>query len=573
VGSLAAHLARRPGEDVEAVARMLRRSAHRGAPGATVTLGRCTVGITVNDVPADAAEEEGIAAAVLGDLDDHAELTASLGLAPDASTATTVATAVRRWGADSTASRLRGRVAVVATDGERLWAFRDHVGLRTLHLHEGGAGHSVASEAKQAAAGGGVLAPDAGAVVDRFFERQAPNDTVWPGVRRLPSATVVEIGAAAPRERRYWNPGHLLETWSGTEGDAVDAFRAALDRAVVRCFRGDDAVALSGGIDSTSIAGAAAPLHIERCGGALGAVSSVYPAHPGVDEGPLITEAAARFGLDLHTFESRARPLDDLERWSRILDSPLHPLSGPELAELYGQAVGSGYRTILLGNEAELVYDQRHQLLPYLVTHGRLAAARALVVQKRRQGRRWAGVARLLAEPVIPAFRGAGPDAVPWLSLRPGRRQRARSPRRAWSDDQLAGIRSDAVLPSADEIIADTAGVVGRLPFFDVDLWELVLSLPAEVKFPGGRYKGFVRDAMRGTVPDSILDRPKTLFNSAVASTVDHAALRRWLLDAPVRIEGVDYRLLEQRLRGPLPRTELAWANALATVHAFLEIA
>lgn len=531
------------------------------------------MGITVNEVPADVAEDAGVAAAVVGDLDDHGELIAALGLPPTSSPATTVANAVRRWGADATAARLRGRLAAVATDGERLWAFRDHVGLRTLHRHEGGAGHSVASEAKQAAAGGGVLAPDTGAVVDRFFERQAPNDTVWPGVRRLPSATVVELGGAVPSERRYWRPEHLLETWRGAEGAAVEAFRAALDRAVARCFRGDDAVALSGGIDSTSIAGAGAPLHVERCGSALGAVSSVYPAHPDVDEGPLIREAAARFGLDLHTFESRARPLDDLERWSRILDSPLHPLSGPELAELYGQAVGSGYRTLLLGNEAELVYDQRHQLLPHLLTHGRLAAARALVAQKRRQGRRWAGVGRLLAEPVLPAFHRPQPGELPWLSTPAGRRQRARSPRRAWIDDQLAGIRSDAVLPSADEIIADTAGVVGRLPFFDVDLWELVLSLPAEVKFPAGRYKGFVRDAMRGTVPDSILDRPKTLFNSAVASTADHGALRRWLLDPSVRLDGVDYRILEQRLQGPLPRTELAWANALATVHAFLEVA
>ena len=44
----------------------------------------------------------------------------------------------------------------------------------------------------------------------------------------------------------------------------------------------------------------------------------------------------------------------------------------------------------------------------------------------------------------------------------------------------------------------------------DIDLWEFFLSLPAGIKFPDYRMKGFVRNALRGDVPDEIDRRDKT---------------------------------------------------------------
>jgi asparagine synthase (glutamine-hydrolysing) len=124
----------------------------------------------------------------------------------------------------------------------------------------------------------------------------------------------------------------------------------------------------------------------------------------------------------------------------------------------------------------------------------------------------------------------------------------------------------------ADDICQELCGVRRRRPWADVDLWEFFLSLRAEVKFPDTRGKTLVRRLLRGRVPDAILDRrDKTLFDEAVMKRIDYPALRRWLLDPPDRIPGVDYRELKARLENEsLEITDFMWAKDLASVHAFL---
>jgi asparagine synthase (glutamine-hydrolysing) len=51
-----------------------------------------------------------------------------------------------------------------------------------------------------------------------------------------------------------------------------------------------------------------------------------------------------------------------------------------------------------------------------------------------------------------------------------------------------------------------------RSPFLDHDLMEFAASLPAELKLDGMNKKIVLRDAMRGWIPDEILDRPKMGF-------------------------------------------------------------
>jgi asparagine synthetase B (glutamine-hydrolysing) len=55
---------------------------------------------------------------------------------------------------------------------------------------------------------------------------------------------------------------------------------------------------------------------------------------------------------------------------------------------------------------------------------------------------------------------------------------------------------------------AAMAGLDARSPFFDVDLVELVLSLPPELSFHPELTRPVQREAMRGLLPDSIRLRP-----------------------------------------------------------------
>jgi hypothetical protein len=115
-------------------------------------------------------------------------------------------------------------------------------------------------------------------------------------------------------------------------------------------------------------------------------------------------------------------------------------------------------------------------------------------------------------------------------------------------------------------------GIRVRRPWADVDLWEFFLSLPAETKFPDARRKALARELLRGRVPDVILDRKgKVVFDDSIMERIDYPALRRWLVDPPVRVRGVDYELLEKRLADEdFGVWDHIWAKDLAAVHAFV---
>jgi asparagine synthase (glutamine-hydrolysing) len=55
-------------------------------------------------------------------------------------------------------------------------------------------------------------------------------------------------------------------------------------------------------------------------------------------------------------------------------------------------------------------------------------------------------------------------------------------------------------------------GLEARSPFLDDEMMQLAASIPAGVKMHGGRKKAVLRDALRGWVPDDVLDKPKQGF-------------------------------------------------------------
>jgi hypothetical protein len=123
------------------------------------------------------------------------------------------------------------------------------------------------------------------------------------------------------------------------------------------------------------------------------------------------------------------------------------------------------------------------------------------------------------------------------------------------------------------EASAASLGITVRHPLADRDLWEFFLSLPADVLYPDTIPKSFVRQTLRGLLPDEVLDRrDKTVFDENVMATVPWERLSRYLRSPDVLIEGIDYGLLNERLEArSLEPVELVWAYDLATVHVFLE--
>jgi asparagine synthase (glutamine-hydrolysing) len=577
----------------DSVERALRAAPHRGDELEVVTSGEIGLGATNRPGLEDAwiAVAGGRTAALTGTIDNRAAIEAALGEPPGASPAATVLAAFAAWGPEAPA-RLRGVFAGAWTDGAELVVFRDHLGLAPLFHRESEGRFVAATEGKQVTAGAGIpREPDVESVEAMFFGRFDPRRTMLRGIDRFPRASTATVGpAGAASFRRYWDPEALLETSRLGQAEARERLAELVERAVARCLTGADAISLSGGIDSPTIAAYAAPLTRERTGEPLLAISSVYPEDPGVDESRWIELVTDHLGLRLHPYTPTSRPLDDAARWGDLLDGPVDTMSIPELAENYSLARQLGARNVLTGEMAEWVFTFGQHLIGHLVLHGRARAAAAWARDQRARGASWRRVAQRagpsLASPRLALgylrlrgredFRQLPPWVDPDVAGTPGQRpDLARPARRRWLEHQLAPLVGvGAYSFDADALCAAACGVHVRRPLVDVDLWEFALSLPAEVKFPNALPKSLLRESVRGRLPDELLDRTdKTFFNDFALRTADYEGIRRLALDSELRVAGVDYPQLARRVEArDLGVVELLWAYDLARAHAFLEL-
>jgi asparagine synthase (glutamine-hydrolysing) len=92
-----------------------------------------------------------------------------------------------------------------------------------------------------------------------------------------------------------------------------------------------------------------------------------------------------------------------------------------------------------------------------------------------------------------------------------------------------------------------------RVPFLDNDLAEYVMSLPSTMKIKHGQKKYILRRAMRGIVPDYILDAPKTGFGVPFGNWLK-SPLRNYMLEVfndpyIVKLEIFDYSKLNNLIQ------------------------
>ena len=571
---------------------MLAAAPHRGTERAVATVGSCTVGIA-NDADhreASLAERNGLVLGFTGTLDNADELERRFPGRDGGgarSTADLLLSAFAEVG-ESLAPLLRGDFACVVGDGRRLWAFRDQIGFETLFERDDPACVLVATEAKQVLAGAGLPREPDLEIVEAMYFGDIQDSTASPlrGVRRLLAGTLLSAEADTLRRRRYWDPTGLVEKARLSVDEAHERFLELLVRAVRRQIRDDAVVALSGGIDSPPIAVFGQPAQLERYGRPLPALAEVYPSFPSADETDYIELVAERLGMPLREYEPGRQRLDRLQYWVGLFDGPWSTVAPEGTAQRCREARTLGCRTLLTGHFAEHVAAAgQYHLVTHLIWRGRFRAAAARLAARRAAGVGRRALASQVREALTPRAvqrrQFARTQQLPlpvwldWTRISERDAAAARPARKRWLEFQLPFF-GGSTLGEADAYSHAVLGIRPRRPWADVDLWEFFVSLRAEVKFPDHRMKGFVRDALRGHVPDEILDRrDKTTTNEYFRSMcVDYEALRRWLTSPAYRVPGIDYAALERELeREDMSLAHYLWARDLAAVHAFVDLA
>lgn len=502
-----------------------------------------------------------------------------------------LACALDQWG-EAALDRLEGMWAFAWYDERtgRLLLCRDRFGEKPLYLWQQHGGWSFASEVKGLAAMAGTWPPInenhlLRYLVNGYKALYKTQETFFRGVWELPAATFVTITPDRSSEPRpYWNP-QLREDDSLTYQDAVASTREAVIHAVRLRMRSDVPLAfcLSGGVDSNSlIAVAARVLNHDVHGFTIMNTDARY------DEQDLVQQAVRELGIQHTPVQLEQRGfLDNLRRLIQQHDAPVATISYYVHWLLMQAMAAQGYKVTISGTGADELftgYYDHHNLYLYEISGDAVLHEQALAAWREHQ-------APLVRNPFLrdpnlylknPAFREhiylnntefASWLHTPWMEAFTETDYGTGLLRNRMLNELFA--EAVPVILHEDDLNAMSFSMENRSPFLDRRLFETAYSIPTRHLIQNARAKAVLRDAMRGIVPDAILnERRKVGFNAPILDLLDvhDPHVKAYLLDdSPVydlvRKDKVE-RLLENE---QLPNSASKFLFCFLNMKIFME--
>lgn len=433
----------------------------------------------------------------------------------------------RAWG-DDCVPRFNGMWAYALYDREadRLFCSRDRFGIKPFVYSFKGATFLFGSEVKPLLAVCPELRRPDFTVVSHCLRRSLSGgleDTCFDKVRRLLPAHNLVIDGDRVRFFRYWDYPRTADRRM-RPGDAAEQVRSLLDDSVRLRMRSDVPVGitLSSGLDSTAIA------HLMRnhSGDRLLAYTSAYESLE--SEVPVAGETSRTLGFEFHAVQCPAEGLvDRLRAIVRHIETPHAASPILPLWEIM-RVARQGVKVVQEGQGSDELFAG------YLPIYFSIAAAEALrrgrfllagrdlaeawrVCRRQKQlGARyfWSNLLRTAIPGSHRLIRryGRGDEDVYIGPLRtaPEYRLPVGTGYNDWLNQRLASAHSVELvdLLHYGDAISMAFGIESRLPFLDHRLVEAVFAMPGDLKFRNGITKFVLREAVAGTVPDSIAHNP-----------------------------------------------------------------
>ncbi len=458
--------------------------------------------------------------------------------------------AFEEWGI-ACLEKFRGMFAIALWDtrAHRLWLIRDRIGVKPLYysIHHGRI--TFASEIKAL-----LQDPQQARAVNEealfhylsFLTTPAP-DTLFAGIHKLPPGTYLTVDADGQcREERYWDVlDHTTPLTGVSEEEIAERLMTELRASVALRTVSDVPVGvfLSGGIDSSTNAA----LFSECSAGQVSTFSVGYDRdYVGCEsELPLARWFAAGIGADHHQRTLTQQDfLDFLPRMIQLQDEPIaDPVCMPvyflsRLARDHGVVVsqaGEGSDELFWGYRS---WKQILQLtrwnaypVPRVIKKLGLHALRALgkaqgmPYEFLRRGSEglpvfWGGAEafsqRAKLELLGPRLRQALRGESSWNAIRP---IHERFMGKAWEKTPVKwmtyvdlNLRLPELLLMRLDKMGMGAGLETRVPFLDHKFVALAMSIPEGVITRGDESKHILKKAVRGLIPDDIIDRRKQGF-------------------------------------------------------------
>jgi asparagine synthase (glutamine-hydrolysing) len=438
-------------------------------------------------------------------------------------------------------AQLRGMFAFALWDesNRRLVLARDRFGIKPLYYTIQDGVLYFASEQKALLPFLPSISTNPAAFAEYLtFQYTITGSTMFDGIEQLMPGHFMTIQNGAIQTTQYWDVKYEVD-YSWTAESAEERLHELIDESVDLHLRSDVEVGsyLSGGVDSSLIAILAAGN--SNFGGK--GFHGRFTDYPGYDESAFARDASNAFNGDLRTIDITAQDFEDNIR--KVIWHLDQPTAGPGSFPQYmvsalasqdvkvvlggqgGDEIFGGYARYLIAyfeQSIKAAIDGTYKNGNYVVTIesiipnlGILQEYKPLMQEFWREG---------LIGPLDERFfrlvnRSTDMQSeVQWDSLDMNSVKESflnifnsqANVRKEAYFDSMTHFEFKTLLPAlltVEDRMSMAHGLESRVPLLDHRIVEFAATVPADLKFPGGRLKHLLRNSYRETLPNSILER------------------------------------------------------------------
>ncbi|WP_312113745.1 asparagine synthase (glutamine-hydrolyzing) [Brevibacillus reuszeri] len=429
-------------------------------------------------------------------------------------------------------NKLRGMYSFVIWDlqEKKLFGARDHFGIKPFYLAETEDAMFFSSEMKSILQAKKETSVNQTALQHYWTYQYVPEpDTAARNISKLEPGHffIKEVGKPI-QITRYWKPS--FKTSITTKAEHIQAIRDVLSDSVHMHMRSDVPVGsfLSGGIDSTIIASLAREITPNLL------TFSVGFERMGYSEVDVAQETAQKLGVTNHSAIITAE--DFMKEFPKIMWHMDDPLADPAAIPLYFVAKEARkHVTVVLSGEGadELfggytIYREPRSLemFSYIPSMGKsVLKALSGTLKEGVRGKsfiergctsleeRYYGNAKIFRELEKRQLMKHYDHAVNYMDITRSLYQDCKeydNVSKMQYIDMCTWLPGD-ILVKADKM-STAHSLELRVPFLDKEVFAVASRIPTEFKIAQGTTKTILREAMRGIVPDHVLDRKKLGF-------------------------------------------------------------
>ncbi len=462
--------------------------------------------------------------------------------------------AFQEWGIGAL-EYVHGMFAFAVWDSveRELWLVRDRIGIKPLYFSQHANRIIFASEIKAL-----LKDPDQAATVNEeaffdylsFLTTPAPK-TLFKGIQKLPAGTWMRVRHDGTSEqRRYWDSLDNAQEKRDLDGDEyASCILDTLESSVEYRNVSDVPVGafLSGGVDSSSIAALMAKHGSAPVNTFSVAYSEEYPGC--TSEMEFVDQVVEK--LSANSNKQILSPNDLIDFLPKMIKLQDEPIADPVCVPVYYLSalakskdvtvvqVGEGADELFFGypawgdalNRQKSANKFGSRMMMTAASLGMSALGRdgSHQYELMRRGSNglplfWSGAESFyhnqIRKLLSPRLRKEMADYSSWDAIKSTRK---RFEDKAWEKSDInwmtyadLNLRLPELLLMRVDKMAMGASVEARVPFLDHRLVELAMSIPSHAKYHDGQPKRLLKRAVRGLIPDSIIDRPKQGFGVPV---------------------------------------------------------